>query len=47
MTYDVSRRSSSAFKGDTLEVLPAYEEVAVRIQFWGDEIERMALRSIL
>ena len=28
-------------KGDTLEMLPAYEEVAVRIQFWGDEIERI------
>ena len=28
-------------RGDTLEVLPAYEEVAVRIQFWGDEIERI------
>ncbi len=28
-------------KGDTLEMLPAYEEIAVRIQFWGDEIERI------
>ena len=28
-------------RGDTLEMLPAYEEVAVRIQFWGDEIERI------
>ena len=28
-------------KGDTLEMLPAYEEVAIRIQFWGDEIERI------
>ena len=29
-------------RGDTLELLPAYEEdVAVRIEFWGDEIERI------
>ena len=28
-------------RGDTLEILPAYEEVAVRIQFWGDEVERI------
>ena len=38
--YDVSR-GKFRIKGDTLEVLPAYEEVAVRIQFWGDEIERI------
>ena len=29
-------------RGDTLEILPAYEELAVRIQFWGDEVERIA-----
>ncbi|MDP2935466.1 MAG: excinuclease ABC subunit UvrB [Dehalococcoidia bacterium] len=28
-------------RGDTLEVYPAYEEVAVRIEFWGDEVERI------
>ena len=29
-------------RGDTLELLPAYEEdIAVRIEFWGDEIERI------
>lgn len=28
-------------RGDTLEVLPAYEELAVRVEFWGDEIERI------
>ncbi len=35
-------RGRFRMKGDTLEMLPAYEEVAVRIQFWGDEIERIA-----
>ena len=28
-------------KGDTLEILPAYEELGVRIEFWGDEVERI------
>jgi excinuclease ABC subunit B len=28
-------------RGDVLEVFPAYEDVAVRIEFFGDEIERI------
>ncbi len=28
-------------RGDVLEVFPAYEDLAVRIEFFGDEIERM------
>jgi len=34
-------RGKFRIRGDTLELLPAYEEVAVRIQFWGDEVERI------
>ncbi len=34
-------RGKFRIRGDTLEVLPAYEEIAVRIQFWGDEVERI------
>ena len=30
-------------RGDTLEVMPAYDELAVRVQFWGDEIERITV----
>ena len=30
-------------RGDTLEVLPAYEEIGVRIEYWGDEVERIVL----
>ena len=37
---DVSR-GKFRIRGDTLELLPAYEEVAVRIQFWGDEVEKI------
>ena len=28
-------------RGDTLEIFPAYEEIAVRIEFFGDEVERI------
>src|SRR5438874_11581565 len=28
-------------RGDTLEVMPAYEQSAVRIEWWGDTIERI------
>ena len=28
-------------RGDTLEIMPAYGTTAYRIEFWGDEIERM------
>ncbi len=29
-------------RGDTVEIFPAYEEQAVRIEMWGDEIERIS-----
>ncbi len=28
-------------RGDTLELMPAYDEIALRIQFFGDEVERI------
>ena len=28
-------------RGDTMEILPSYESVGVRIEFWGDEVERI------
>ena len=28
-------------RGDTMEILPAYEELGFRIEFWGDEVERI------
>ena len=28
-------------RGDTLEIIPAYEELAIRVEFFGDEIERL------
>lgn len=35
------RRGKFRVRGDTLEVQPAYEEMAYRIEFWGDQIERI------
>ena len=34
-------RGKFRVRGDTLEILPAYEEVAIQVQFWGDEVERI------
>lgn len=34
-------RGKFRIRGDTVELLPAYEEIAVRIEFWGDVIERI------
>ena len=34
-------RGSFRVRGDTVEIIPAYEELAVRIEFFGDEIERL------
>jgi excinuclease ABC subunit B len=38
--YDLSR-GTFRLRGDVLEVWPAYEDDAVRIEFFGDEIESM------
>ncbi len=34
-------RGKFRIKGDTLEIQPAYEELALRIEFFGDDIERI------
>jgi excinuclease ABC subunit B len=34
-------RGKFRVRGDAVEVHPAYEEVATRIEFWGDEVERI------
>ncbi|MCO5228651.1 MAG: excinuclease ABC subunit UvrB [Thermomicrobiales bacterium] len=34
-------RGSFRVRGDTLEIYPAYEEIAVRVEFFGDEIDRI------
>src|SRR6187401_3844934 len=34
-------RGTFRVRGDTLEIIPVYEELAIRIEFFGDEIERI------
>ena len=34
-------RGNFRVRGDTMEILPAYEELGIRIEFWGDEVERI------
>ena len=38
--FDLAR-GKFRVRGDTLEIVPAYEEIAVRIEFFGDEVERI------
>ena len=38
--YDFTR-GKFRIRGDTLEIQPAYQETALRIEFWGDAIERI------
>ena len=40
-------RGTFRVRGDTLEIFPVYEEHAVRVEFFGDEVERlMALHPV-
>ena len=38
--YDLSR-TRFRVRGDTLEILPSYEDVAIRVEFFGGEVERI------
>src|SRR6059036_2620481 len=35
-------RGTFRVRGDSVEVFPAYDEQAVRVEFWGDTVERIA-----
>ncbi|ADG97151.1 excinuclease ABC, B subunit [Segniliparus rotundus DSM 44985] len=35
-------RGTFRVRGDTVEIIPAYEELAVRVEFFGDEIDGLA-----
>src|SRR5690606_32979192 len=34
-------RGTFRVRGDTIEIIPAYEELAIRIEMFGDEIDRL------
>jgi excinuclease ABC subunit B len=36
-------RGKFRVRGDCVELWPSYEEYALRLEFWGDEIERLAI----
>jgi|TARA_B110000263_G_scaffold244748_1_gene253228 excinuclease ABC subunit B len=44
--YDLSR-GKFRVKGDTIDILPVYEELGIRVQFWGDEIETIIITDPL
>ncbi len=35
------KRGTFRVRGDTIEIFPAYEETALKIEMWGDEIDKM------
>lgn len=35
------KRGAFRVKGDTVDIIPAYEEVAVRVEFFGDEVDTL------
>ncbi len=35
------QRGTFRVRGDTLEIIPAYEELALRIEYFGDEVEKL------
>src|SRR5476651_1435119 len=40
-------RGSFRVRGDTVEIYPAYEEQGVRVELWGDEVERISKINVL
>ncbi len=34
-------RGKFRVRGDTLEIFPSYEETVMRVEYWGDEVERI------
>ncbi len=36
-------RGKFRVRGDCVEIWPSYEEFAIRVEFWGDEIERLSI----
>src|ERR671938_1131203 len=40
-------RGTFRVRGDTVEIYPAYEEQGVRVEMWGDEVERISKIDVL
>jgi excinuclease ABC subunit B len=40
-------RGTFRVRGDTVEIFPAYEEQGVRVEMWGDEVERISKIDVI
>ncbi len=40
-------RGTFRVRGDTVEIFPAYEEQGVRVELWGDEVERISKINVV
>src|SRR5439155_5232263 len=40
-------RGTFRVRGDTVEIFPAYEEQGVRVEMWGEEVERISKINVL
>lgn len=40
-------RSTFRVRGDSIEIYPAYDDYAIRLEFWGDEIDRISMTDPL
>jgi excinuclease ABC subunit B len=40
-------RGTFRVRGDTVEIFPAYEEQGVRVEMWGDEVEKISKINVL
>src|SRR6059058_1521156 len=40
-------RGTFRVRGDTVEIYPAYEEQGVRVEMWGEEVERISKINVL
>ena len=44
--YDLAR-GRFRIRGDTMEIMPAYENIAVRVEFFGDDVDRIVEIDLL
>ena len=42
-----SNRGTFSIKGDTIEIIPSYEEFSIKIEFFGDLVDRITEVDIL
>ncbi|MCG8571054.1 MAG: excinuclease ABC subunit UvrB [Spirochaetes bacterium] len=43
----ILQRSSFRVRGDTIDIFPAYSKTGVRVELWGDEIEKISRTDLI